>query len=136
MKSTKLILSAVILASLAACTASDGAKKQRDFCYKFDKFENICLDGDHASSDVKSQDKSTPDRSDDSPSDNNNNNNNNSGNNNNDKQNDSKKDAEKDCNCNYGGSYDQYALQYMIKPASWQAFLLLFCRFISAREWL
>ena len=103
MKSTKLILSAVILASLAA---SDGAKKQRDFCYKFDKFENICLDGDHASSDVKSQDKSTPDRSDDSPSDNNNNNNN-SGNNNNGNQNDSKKDAEKDCNCNYGGSYDQ-----------------------------
>ena len=108
MKSTELILSAVILASLAACTASDGAKKQRDFCYKFDKFENICLDGDHASSDVKSQDKSTPDRSDDSPKDNSgNNNNNNSGNNNNDKQNDSKKDAEKDCNCNYGGSYDQ-----------------------------
>ena len=105
MKNTKLILSAVILASLAACTASDGAKKQRDFCYKFDKFENICLDGDHASSDVKSQDKSTPDRSDDSPSDNNNNNN--SGNNNNGNQNDSKKDAEKDCNCNYGGSYDQ-----------------------------
>ena len=108
MKNTKLILSAVILASLAACTASDGAKKQRDFCYKFDKFENICLDGDHASSDVKSQDKSTPDRSDDSPKDNSgNNNNNNSGNNNNDKQNDSKQDAEKDCNCNYGGSYDQ-----------------------------
>lgn len=108
MKSTKLILSAVILASLAACTTGDGAKKQRDFCYKFDKFENICLDGDHASSDVKSQDKSTPDRSDDSPKNgNNSSNDNNNNSNNNGNQNDSKKGAEKDCNCNYGGSYDQ-----------------------------
>lgn len=106
MKSTKLILSAVILASLAACTTNDGAKKQRDFCHQFDKFENICLDGDRASVAGQSQDKSTPDRSDNNSSnDNNNNSNNNSNNNGN--QNDSKKGAEKDCNCNYGGSYDQ-----------------------------
>ena len=107
-----MILSAVFWHHSPLARLATAPRNRRDFCYKFDKFENICLDGDHASSDVKSQDKSTPDRSDDPPkndnnSSNDNNNNNNSGNNNNGNQNDSKKDAEKDCNCNYGGSYDQ-----------------------------
>ena len=45
MKGTKLILSAIILASLAACSTGDGARKQRDFCYQEGTFHNICKTG-------------------------------------------------------------------------------------------
>ena len=97
MKGTKLILSAIILASLAACSTGDGARKQRDFCYQEGTFHNICKTG------ADTTGTSSP----------NDNGNNNKGNDNtpNDKGNDNKgndnKDKDKDCNCAYGGSYDE-----------------------------
>lgn len=113
MKGTKLILSTIILASLAACSTGDGARKQRDFCYQEGTFHNICKTGADTTGTSGSNDNGNNNNNkgnDNTPNDNGNNN---KGNDNtpNDKGNDNKgndnKDKDKDCNCAYGGSYDE-----------------------------
>lgn len=112
MKGTKLILSAIILASLAACSTGDGARKQRDFCYQQGTFNNICNTGADTTGTSSPNDNGNNNNNkgnDNTPNDNNNN----KGNDNtpNDKGNDNNKDKgndkDKDCNCAYGGSYDE-----------------------------
>lgn len=109
MKSSKLILSAVILAALAACSTGDNAKQQREFCYQQKELNSICKDGDaegggnQANNDNdKPNDNGNNDKPNDKPNDNGNN----------DKPNDKPNDNgnnndKKDCDCDYGGSYDE-----------------------------
>ena len=111
MKGTKLILSAIILASLTACSTGDGARKQRDFCYQEGTFHNICKTGADTTGTRNDNGNNNNNKgNDNTPNDNGNNN---KGNDNtpNDKGNDNKgndnKDKDKDCNSAYRGSYDE-----------------------------
>lgn len=109
MKGTKLILSAIILASLAACSTGDGARKQRDFCYQEGTFHNICKTGADTTGTSSPNDNGKNNNNkgnDNTPNDKGNDNNKDKGNDK-DKDKDKGKDKDKDCNCAYGGSYDE-----------------------------
>ena len=108
MKSSKLILSAVILAALAACSTGDNAKKQREFCYQQKELNSICKDGDAEGG--GNQANNDNDKPNDKPNDNGNNDkpNDNGNDKGNDKPNDNgNNNDKKDCECDYGGSYDE-----------------------------
>ena len=111
MKGTKLILSAIILASLAACSTGDGARKQRDFCYQEGTFHNICKTGADTTGTSSPNDNGTNNNNkgnDNTPNDKGNDNNKDKGNDKDkDKDKGKGKDKDKDCNCAYGGSYDE-----------------------------
>ena len=109
MKGTKLILSAIILASLAACSTGDGARKQRDFCYQEGTFHNICKTGADTTGTSSPNDNGKNNNNkgnDNTPNDKGNDNNKDKGNDK-DKDKGKGKDKDKDCNCAYGGSYDE-----------------------------
>mgnify|MGYP000188951505 CR=1 FL=1 len=111
MKGTKLILSAIILASLAACSTGDGARKQRDFCYQEGTFHNICKTGADTTGTSSPNDNGKNNNNkgnDNTPNDKGNDNNKDKGNDKDkDKDKGKGKDKDKDCNCAYGGSYDE-----------------------------
>jgi len=111
MKGTKLILSAIILASLAACSTGDGARKQRDFCYQEGTFHNICKTGADTTGTSSPNDNGKNNNNkgnDNTPNDKGNDNNKDKGNDKDkDKDKGKGKDKDKDCNCASLGCEEQ-----------------------------